>query len=210
VLNKTTISRSIFLLLIVILSGNILAQEKEEDILDDKRIITAEKDNIALTQQDALRPAKAAFYSAVLPGLGQAYNKDYWKIPIVYGALGTGAFFIIDNSNEFQRFRTALRNRIAGQPDEFTIIDQVTGEPVEVFDLDGLIDAQDFFRRRRDLAILVTAGIYLLQVLEANVDAHLSQFSISEDLSLSPNIYIDDYQRGQINYGIRLSYRLGK
>ncbi len=186
------------------------AQEEDEGILEDERIISAEKENVVLTQKDALRPAKAAFYSAVLPGLGQAYNKDYWKIPIVYGALGTGTFFIIDNNNEFQRFRTALRNRIAGRPDEFTVIDQVTNQPVEVFDLDGLIDAQDFFRRRRDLAILVTAGIYLLQVLEANVDAHLSQFSISEDLSLSPNIYIDDYRRGQINYGVRLSYRLSK
>ena len=114
------------------------AQEKEEDILDDERIITAERENIVLTQKEALRPAKAAFFSAVLPGLGQAYNKDYWKIPIVYGALGTGAFFIIDNSNEFQRFRTALRNRIAGRPDEFTVFDDA-GQAVEIFDLDGLI-----------------------------------------------------------------------
>ena len=71
-------------------------------------IITDDTDPDTIkTQQsiDPLRPAKAAFYAAALPGLGQAYNKDYWKLPIVYGALGTGVFFAIDNDREFKRYR---------------------------------------------------------------------------------------------------------
>ena len=203
-------SYKLYILLLTVLCCVSIVQAQDPISDPENGVISAEKEEIVLSRQDALRPSRAAFYSAVLPGLGQAYNKDYWKIPIVYGAIGTGVFFVVDNDNEFQRFRTALRNRIAGQPDEFTIIDEVTGAPTEVFDLDGLIDAQDFFRRRRDLAILVTAGIYLLQVLEANVDAHLSQFNIGDDLTLEPNVYIDDVQLGQINYGVKLSYKLGK
>ena len=193
--------------MLVCISTALNAQEPEQE---EEDIIISKEERVFLGRRDALRPAKAAFYSAVLPGLGQAYNKDYWKIPIVYGALGTGVYFIIQNDNEFQRYRTALRNRISGRPDEFSIINPETGETIETFSQDGLIDAQDFFRKQRDLAILLTVGTYLLQILEANVDAHLSQFSISDDLTLGPNIYIDDIQRGQVNYGVKLSYRLGQ
>ena len=186
--------------------------EKNEKETTEKGADTttaSQEKQLFLTQQDALRPSKAAFYSAILPGLGQAYNKDYWKIPIVYAALGTGAFFSIRNGNEFNRFRTALRNRLAGEPDEFTIINDL-GESVELISQQGLIDSQDFLREQRDLAIIITVGIYLLQILEANVDAHLSQFSITDDLTLQPDLYIDPMQQRNINYGVKLSYRLGQ
>lgn len=161
----------------------------------------------ASVNYDPLRPAKAAFYSAVLPGLGQAYNTDYWKVPIVYGALGTSVFFAIDNHNEFQRYRSAFKNRLAGRPDEFTIIDPLTGERTEIFTDDGLIDAQDFFRRRKELSILVTAGIYVLQMIEANVDAHLSQYDVTDDLVFAPDMQADDLGMG-MHYGFKLTYHL--
>ena len=67
-----------------------------------------------------LSPAKAAFYSAILPGLGQAYNKKYWKIPIVYGAIGTGVYFYVTNNKEYNRYRDAYKSRLAGfTNDEF-------------------------------------------------------------------------------------------
>ena len=62
---------------------------------------------------DPLRPAKAAFYSAVLPGLGQAYNKKYWKIPIVYAAIGTGLYFYLDNNKLYKQYRNAYKRRLA-------------------------------------------------------------------------------------------------
>lgn len=156
---------------------------------------------------EPLRPAKAAFYSAVLPGLGQAYNKDYWKVPIVYGALGTSVYFAIDNHNEFQRYRTAFKQRLAGRPDEFTLVDPLTGEETEVFSDDGLIDAQDFFRRRKELSILISAGIYLLQMIEANVDAHLSQYDVTDDLTFAPDLQPDDLGMA-MSYGFKFTYHL--
>src|SRR5690606_41343685 len=63
---------------------------------------------------DALAPSKAAFYSAILPGLGQIYNKRYWKLPVVYGALGAGGYFYVDNNNNYNRYRTAYKSRLEG------------------------------------------------------------------------------------------------
>ncbi|MFC4636538.1 DUF5683 domain-containing protein [Dokdonia ponticola] len=155
---------------------------------------------------DPLRPARAAFYAAALPGLGQAYNKDYWKLPIVYGALGTGVFFAIDSDKEFKRYRNAFKDRLAGRIDEFTIIDE-NGDPTQIFTDNGLIDAQDFFRRRKELAILITAGMYVLQILEANVDAHLSQYNVSDDLTFAPDIHADDLGQA-FRYGFKLTYHI--
>ncbi|WGK64389.1 DUF5683 domain-containing protein [Croceiramulus getboli] len=174
------------------------AQEIQPTPSEEKAAIGAQ-DTLKLEEYNPLKPAKAAFYSAVFPGLGQAYNKDYWKIPIVYGALGTGIYFAVDNDREFKRYRTALKQRFAGRDDEFT----VDGE--EIFTDDGLIRAQDFFRRRKELSILVTVGIYILQIVEANVDAHLSQFTVDDKLSLKPEVYQQDWG-GNTNFGLSLNY----
>ncbi len=177
--------------------------QSDDDIIVNEETISTLKTQEAI---DPLRPSKAAFYAATLPGLGQAYNKDYWKLPIVYGALGTGVFFAIDNDKEFKRFRNAFKDRLAGRIDEFTVINE-DGEAVETFTDDGLIDAQDFFRRRKELAILITAGMYVLQILEANVDAHLSQYNVSDDLTFAPDIHTDDLGQA-FRYGFKLTYHI--
>lgn len=156
---------------------------------------------------DPLRPARAAFYAASLPGLGQVYNKDYWKLPLVYGALGSGIVVAVDSDREFMRFRTAFKQRLAGRIDEFTVVDPVTGETSQVFSDDALIRGQDVFRRRRELAILVTAGLYVLQIIEANVDAHLSQYDIDDDLTFAPDIHTDDLGMA-MHYGFKLTYQI--
>jgi len=156
---------------------------------------------------DPLRPARAAFYAASLPGLGQIYNKDYWKIPLVYGALGTGVFVAVDSDREFQRFRTAFKQRLAGRLDEFSELDPETGVITEVFSDDALIRGQDIFRRRKELAILVTAGLYVLQIIEANVDAHLSQYDVDDDITFAPDVQLDGLGLG-LNYGFKLTYAL--
>lgn len=172
-----------------------------ETILDADKV-----EGVATKEEyDPLRPAKAAFYGAVLPGLGQVYNKDYWKLPLVYGALGSSVYAVAFNSRQAERFRTAFKERLAGRIDEFTIPND-EGVLVEVFSDDALINGQDQFRRRRDLFILVSAGVYVLQIIEANVDAHLSQYDVDDDLTFGPAIYLDD--AGQtMNYGLTLNYK---
>ena len=70
---------------------------------------------------DPLSPSKAAFYSAIFPGMGQVYNKKYWKTPIVWGAMGTSIYYYLNNNKEFKRYRTAYKLRKNNLIDEFTV-----------------------------------------------------------------------------------------
>ena len=148
----------------------------------DKAIITKR-------EIDPLRPSKAAFYSAILPGLGQAYNKKYWKIPIVVGAIATGIVVHDFNNKQYKRYRDAFKRRLAGcTDDEFYGVD-ANGNPanIPIISDDALIRAQRQFRRNRDIATLITIGIYVLNIIDANVDAHLLQFNVDENLVMRPH-----------------------
>jgi hypothetical protein len=107
--------------------------------------------------------------------LGQAYNKQYWKIPIVYGAIGAGAYFYIDNNKLYNSFRQAYFDRQNGLPDEYP-----------QYSDDVLITAQKYYRRQRDTALLVTVLAYVLNIVDANVSAHLKQWNVNDDLSFKP------------------------
>lgn len=134
-----------------------------------------------IEDEDPLRPAKAAFYSAVLPGLGQAYNKRYWKVPLVYGAIGASVYAYDRNQKNYLRYRDAYKRRIAGyNDDEFQGLIATT---------DRLLDGQDFYKRNRDRSMLFILGFYFLNILDANIDAHLKQYNVNSDLSFKP--YID-------------------
>ena len=154
-----------------------------------------------------LSPAKAAFYSAVLPGLGQAYNKKYWKIPIVYAAIGAGVYFYIDNNKEYNRYRDDFKSRLAGfTNDEFYFDSQ--GEPLETprISTERLQDAQKFFRRNKELSLLVTLGFYALNIIDANVDAHLLQYNVDENLSLAPHYEFNQFDASS-NLGLTLNFK---
>ena len=167
------------------------------------------KDSLRLNQEiNPLAPAKAAFYSAILPGLGQIYNKSYWKVPLVYGALGTGMYFYINNTNEYNRYRDAYKSRLAGfQNDEFYDINNsgiIPGSP-DVSD-EALRNAQEYYQRNRDLSLLITVGLYVLNIIDANVEAHLKQYNVNEDLSFKPFIE-QDQNSFNTNFGLTLNLR---
>jgi hypothetical protein len=146
---------------------------------------------------DPLAPSKAAFYSAILPGLGQVYNKKYWKLPLVYGGMGLSLYYYSWNNKMYHQYRDAYKDMLAGRP--------VTGE-LKDLDQDRLIRGQKFHQRNRDLSMLLTVGIYILNIVDANVDAHLMQFNVNENLSLRPELQQNeiDYKR---NMGLTLSYQ---
>ena len=147
---------------------------------------------------DPNAPAKAAFYSALVPGLGQAYNKKYWKMPIVYLGLGISVGTYLDQNKKYNEFRNEYKRRLDGTFDpEHPIYGGV--------DNDRLIRAQRFHQRNRDLAVLVTAGIYILNIIDANVDAHLLQFNVNDNLSVSPDIY-HNQMNNRFNTGLKLTY----
>ncbi|GAA0873004.1 DUF5683 domain-containing protein [Gangjinia marincola] len=145
---------------------------------------------------DPLAPAKAAFYSAVVPGLGQAYNGRYWKIPLVYGALVT-TFVVRDfYDGEYNRFRDAYRRRLNGFDDD---------EFADILTDDNLIDLQQNTQRTRDVWTLLTVAAYILNIVDANVDAHLQQFNVSDQLTINPDLRYDQFT-GLGTYGIALQY----
>lgn len=159
-----------------------------------------------------LAPSKAAFYSAVFPGLGQIYNKRYWKVPIVYGVMGAGIYVYTWNDDRYDRFRTAFKRRQAGfTDDEFYDIrtpdDGMLPDEPDLSD-EALQDAQERFQRDRDLALVVTIGLYILNIVDANVDAHLKQFNIDDDLSFDMQPYLElNPITGDPNYGMALVVR---
>ena len=144
-----------------------------------------------------LAPSKAAFYSAVLPGLGQVYNKKYWKVPIIYAGIATGVYFYVENNKDYNRFRDAYKRRLAGfDDDEFQGITT-----------DRLIDAQKTAQKNKDVSIIVAILFYLVNVVDANVDAHLKQFNVSDDLSLQPKVNLNNLN-AHTNYGLSLRYTI--
>ncbi|WP_299131011.1 DUF5683 domain-containing protein [uncultured Winogradskyella sp.] len=151
---------------------------------------------------DPLKPSKAAFYSAILPGAGQAYNKKYWKIPIVWGAIGTGVYFYTRNNSEFNRYRDAYKRRLAGfTDDEFS-----DSNGNALISDDGLIRAQQQFRRNKELSLLITVGLYALNIIDANVDAHLLQFNVDENLSLRPH-YQYNQRENSSDIGLTFNFK---
>lgn len=154
-------------------------------------------------EYDPLAPSRAAFYSAVLPGLGQAYNKKYWKIPIIYAGMAAGIYFYKEQNDDYHRFRDAYKRRLAGYRD-----DEFYGNGNEpIISNDRLINAQKSADKNRSISIIVTVAFYLLNVVDANVDAHLRQYEVSEDLSLKPNLEFNPLNN-QTQYGMSLTYRL--
>ncbi|CAZ97848.1 DUF5683 domain-containing protein [Zobellia galactanivorans] len=152
-----------------------------------------------------LAPSKAAFYSAVIPGLGQVYNKRYWKVPIVYGAIGAAVYGYTWNNNQYQRVRTAFKRRQAGFTDDELFDPQNTGSTTPAFGLDDLQNEQERYQRDRDLLLLVSIALYALNIVDANVDAHLKQFNIDDDLSFDMQPFLDlDPVTNNPNYGMAL------
>ena len=176
-----------------------IAQE-DELIIEKDSTIVAQK--IIYNQGiDPLSPSRAAFYSAVLPGLGQVYNKKYWKVPIVWAAMSTGVYFYVDNDKEYNRYRTAFKLRKAGLQDEFTQDDGTV-----LISEDGLIRAQDVLKKNRDLSLFITIGLYALNILEANVDAHLPDKALDKTLSFHPSFFTESITN-QPMFGVTMNFK---
>ena len=190
------------LLFIFLLTGHyILAQEVIIDTLKTEKDIVAEIEKLNKNKLSALDPRKAGWKSAILPGWGQYYNRKYWKIPIVWGAIGTGVGFIIWNNNQYVRYKNAFNAQLNGLPHEFS---DISGVDL----LTALGNAQDRRRRQRDYAIAITLGVYILNIVDAIVDAHLYEGRKDPDLAISPMI-MDDFASPDyiVKAGFSLNYR---
>lgn len=134
------------------------------------------------TVPDTLKPEKkhspktASILSACLPGAGQIYNRKAWKLAIIYPALGGLGFGIGWNHHYFKYYRDALRARYDDNPD--------TIDPLPLYSDDRLVTSKNYYQRYRDLCVIGFAAVYVLQIIDAAVDAHLFYFDVGPDLSM--------------------------
>ena len=194
---------SLFVLLILI-SGNLFGQGLEVD--------TTKIKEVPVDAEEVHSPKKATIYSAVLPGLGQAYNKKYWKIPIIYAGFGTIGYFIGWNNGFYSTYKLAYSDLTDDDPDTDSYLDL---EATQYYDLDdptdfnnfksGLSKQQDYYRRNRDLLIIGMVAFYGLNIIDASVDAHLFDFDISEDLTLNWQPAVKTFDK-QLVYGVYCTF----
>lgn len=130
-------------------------------------------------------PGKATIYSVLLPGLGQVYNGEYWKIPIYWGAMAGGVYFYSNNKRNYERYKWIYDQATSTDP-------AVEKPPVSA---DNALYYRDVFRRYRDYSILATALFYAIQVVDANVFAYMQDFEIDDDITLrmEPTVITGDY-----------------
>jgi len=182
--------------------------------IDTTQLIEVDTTQIIRVPEDAEEihsPKKAAIYSAILPGLGQAYNKKYWKIPIVYAGFGAIGYFIKWNNGNYKEMKQAYVDLTTGDPNEGSHVDLFP--PDYDFSNSGtynnaktaLTKQQDYYRRNRDLLVISFVGFYGLNIIDASVDAHLFDFDISEDLTFNwqPSMQSVDQQ---LVYGFNCSF----
>jgi hypothetical protein len=160
---------------------------------------------VPLLSLDSLRkvhsPRKAVFYSAVLPGLGQAYNHQYLKIPLMYAGLGVATGFFIYNFKNYVTYRDAYRLMLNGKPTGVPRIDQNAGYNAETVKY-----IRDVYRQYVDYSVIGFAAAYLYNIIDAIVFAHLYKFDVSNDLSwrIGPVLHRQDMYMG---VGITFTFR---
>lgn len=149
-------------------------------------------------------PKKAAIYSAVLPGLGQVYNKKYWKLPIVYGLMGTTTYLALTNRASYLDYKQAYIYRTDDDP--------LTVDNFPSLNENQLQVKRNSFRRDMEFYFILTAAVYALNIVDASVDAHLFDFDISSDLSmnLSPAMQPTTFAMRNLGYhpSMKLSFNL--
>lgn len=139
-------------------------------------------DTISQSIPDSLKikkhsPKLASIMSAAIPGLGQVYNKKYWKVPIIYAAFVADYFAYSYNQKGYTKYKQAYIYRTDS---DSSTIDEFEG----ILDETNLKSFRDDYRKYRDLNFIIAAGIYVLNIIDANVDAQLFYFDVSDDLSL--------------------------
>ena len=170
--------RAILSLIFLILSSGFSASSQEK-----------------ILSENELRVKNTTTWAMLLPSSGQIINKKYWKAPIVLAGLGASIYYVIDNSNEMNLFLENWEYETDGDAFYMSINDDgktvrvltessLTDNNGNLYTESNLKDGAYFYRRNRDLSYLSFFGVYLLSVIDANVDAHMKFFDASEDISM--------------------------
>lgn len=204
----------IILLIAFLFSGKVYSQENsfiENDSIEVSDAFLTYQDSLAVdslqlekkietesilppTKRFVPNPTKAVIYSAIFPGLGQIYNRKYWKLPIVYGGFLGCAYAINWNNKTYVGYKNAYRDFMDNDPNTNSWRDYIRGDISgrEDYFSNVLRNRRNSFRRYRDLSCFIAIGLYAICMIDAYVDAQLFEFDISEDLSLKVDPVIFD------------------
>lgn len=189
---------------------------------DSLTIVGGDVMEVTKKQEKIHSPHKATLYSAILPGLGQVYNKKYWKVPIVYGGIATAVYFISFNSDYYNLYKNAYRDFIIRDPAN-TSYEQIILEKTNYQVADILNDAtkeqwftttlknkKTYYKRYRDLSYIMLIGVYVLNLIDASVDAHFFNYDVSNDLSMNIQPMMlpanpENYAAGSNGVGLQLT-----
>lgn len=206
-----------FLILIILLCSCpfCFAQQKEDTVIvrNDSIVPVKKKPESAGIAADTVpkkkvhSPRKAAIRSAILPGWGQAYNRKYWKMPIVYGALGTTAYVFNFNLTQYRRIGKAYSILITKDTARYKEVDDDLQPFLAQNASSALRNYRNEYRRNIDYSVLVFLLFWGLNVVDATVDAHLRGFDVGEDLSLKIK---PGYNPGTNTTGLSLVFDIHK
>lgn len=195
---------------------SIISPEKPgNSILNQKRSSgkKIEGDTIEASRKDSVRPrspGRAALMSAALPGLGQIYNKKYWKVPVIYAGLIGCGYFISQNQKVYNMYREEFVHRVTnGDQARLFRDNSYYSQQISRTQTRDLPTVADAYRKNRDLLAIGTLAFYLLNVVDASVDAHLFSFDVSEDLSFkaAPDLnYCFDTGRSVPSLSLKLKF----
>jgi hypothetical protein len=169
------------------LSSVSFAQEVETQEIEIPKVPKSKPDYSLLPKN----PKKATILSAILPGAGQVYNGKSWKVPILYAGIITDVYFINFNNRRYQIFKQALADFDDDIPNDFPSLNR-----------DGLVRNVNYWRKSRDSCYLLLIGIYALNLIDANVDAHLSGFDVSDDIALKFEPHYESFSSNNKSVGL--------
>lgn len=168
---KCNLRTSLWIFTLLLSSGEVLRAQRLDSVL-------ANADTIPIrTINKAHSPKKATIMSAALPGLGQVYNGKWWKVPIIYGGFAGLSYMAASNHIDMVRYKDAYLMRVDDDPDT---VDEFFGKYSDA----NLQQLKTTSQRNRDLAFIIMGILYALNIIDANVDGHLKDFDVSEDLSV--------------------------
>ena len=181
--------------LLFLLYFQLPAQKNPLPIRDSLSILAEDtlKENTVPTSRELI-PKRALVYSLMLPGAGQVYNSRIWKVPLVYAGLGTGVFFIVYNRKQYVKYRDGYELMVKKEISSFEGITRK----------EGVKQARDYYRKYMETSYFITGAMYLLNGVEAYVDAHLKGFTIDEDLTLQ--IKIKGNNKCPVGVGLALEF----
>ncbi|NEN25482.1 hypothetical protein G3O08_18480 [Cryomorpha ignava] len=168
------------------------------EVIDVERgTVTGDVENVPVPVDSAYihSPKKATIMSAALPGLGQIYNKKYWKVPIIYGGFAAAGYYLNDNLKNIEKYKDLYIAETDGDPNTINNTNFTTT------DLTRIIDQ---YKQWRDLSYIAFAVIYALNIIDANVDAHLFYFDVSEDISLNIMPYMSPVRSQGVGFSLSL------